>query len=92
MSCDTPTEETPAAEETPVEEEETPVEEEEISLDLDALPKMKVSEIKDILKALDLPTSGWIADIYLMFIVYLQCFVRYRVGQKNTHGLLFHLS
>lgn len=52
------TEETPAAEETPVEEEETPVEEEEISLDLDALPKMKVSEIKDILKALDLPTSG----------------------------------
>lgn len=41
-------------------EEEAPEEEEEAELevDLDALPKMKVSELKDILKALDLPISG----------------------------------
>lgn len=32
--------------------------EDELTVDLDALPKMKVSELKDILKALDLPTSG----------------------------------
>merc|ERR1712151_842055 len=33
-------------------------EEEEMTVDLDALPKMKVGELKDILKALDLPTTG----------------------------------
>jgi len=33
-------------------------EEDELTVDLDALPKMKVSELKDILKALDLPISG----------------------------------
>merc|ERR550537_472174 len=43
------------AEPTELEEEE---EEDELTVDLDALPKMKVSELKDILKALDLPTSG----------------------------------
>jgi len=51
----------------PVEEEAAPAEEpapaeeeddDELTVDLDALPKMKVSELKDILKALDLPTSG----------------------------------
>ena len=42
-------------EEEDLEEEE---EEDELTVDLDALPKMKVSELKDILKALDLPTSG----------------------------------
>ena len=63
-------EETPEVE-TPQENEEAPAEgaeeetaeleeeeEDELTVDLDALPKMKVSELKDILKALDLPISG----------------------------------
>lgn len=52
------TEETPAPDGPGEETAELEEEEDELTVDLDALPKMKVSELKDILKALDLPISG----------------------------------